>query len=161
MIVISDTSPISNLYQIGRLDLLRQMFGKVLVPPAVDREVRKLSDFSIDISEYLGAEWIETSIPENTGRVAHFLKELDAGESEAIVLAQEKGADYLLIDERLGTKTAIAEGLQTVGLIGVLLKAKEVGLVEKIKPLLDELEEQAGFWISPKLKRHVLRDIGE
>ncbi len=161
MIVVYDTSPIANLHQVGHLDLLRQMFDKIIVPPTVDTEIKKLEEFSIDISEYLNADWIEIVEPENLELVAHFLNELDAGESEAIVVAKEIGADYLLIDERLGTNAALAEGLQTVGLIGVLLKAKEVGHIEKIRPWLDELEEKAGFWIGKKLKNMVLNDAGE
>jgi uncharacterized protein len=161
VIVISDTSPIANLHQIGRLDLLRQMFGKVIIPPAVDVEIRKLEDFSVDITEYKEADWIEIIAPKNNKRVRHFLATLDAGESEAIVVAQENGAEYLLIDERLGTKAALENGIQTIGLIGILLKAKKIGLIKMLTPTLEELEHEAGFWIGSKLKNTVLKDAGE
>nr|MCU0348521.1 hypothetical protein [Saprospiraceae bacterium] len=107
MIVISDTSPISNLVQIGRLDLLQQLFGKIIIPPAVDHEVRQLELFSIKIASYTSANWIEIISPKATEKVKEFMATLDRGESEAIVVALEQNANYLLIDERLGNKTAI------------------------------------------------------
>lgn len=161
MIVVSDTSPISNLIQIGRLDLLHQLFGKIVIPPTVDFEVRKLEAFSIDIAPYDTANWIEVVSPKAVGKVSAFMTSLDAGESEAIVVALELNADYLLIDERLGTKAAKLEGLQTVGLIGVLIKAKELGFLKNIKPILEELEKAAGFWIGAKFKSSILDDLGE
>ena len=161
MIVISDTSPISNLLQIGQLDLLRQLFGTILIPPTVDAEVRKLELFSIEITAYTSAGWIEIVSPKATEKVQALTATLDRGESEAIVIALEQNASYLLIDERLGTKTAIAEGLQTLGLIGVLIKAKESGMLNALKPILLELETIAGFWIGEKLKRKVFEDVGE
>ena len=161
MIVVSDTSPISNLIQIGKLDLLRQLFEKIVIPPTVDKEVRELEAFSIEITEYSTANWIEVVTPKAVEKVQKLMASLDKGESEAIVVALEQNADYLLIDERLGTKTAISEGLHTLGLIGVLIKAKEIGLLEKVEPILNELEETAGFWIGAKLKNKVLEDVGE
>lgn len=161
MIVISDTSPISNLIQIGMLDLLRQLFGKIVIPTTVDLEVRKLESFSIEISAYTSADWIEIVSPKATAKVQMFMTTLDKGESEAIVIALEQNADYLLIDERRGTKAAISEGLHTVGLVGVLIKAKELGVLSAIKPVLSNLEDTAGFWIGEKLKNKVLEDVGE
>ena len=131
VIVISDTSPISGLLQIGRMELLQQVFGKIIVPPVVDTEIRKLKGFSIDISSYTTAAWVEIVSPNSHGRVQQFMQKLDAGESEAIVFALEQGADLLLIDERAGNNIALAEGLTTIGLIGVLVKAKESGHVKK------------------------------
>jgi uncharacterized protein len=160
VIVVSDTSPISNLLQIGSLELLHQLFGQIIIPP-VDAEVRKLESFSVDITSYSTADWIEIVAPKATEQVAKFMVNLDKGESEAIVVALEQKAEYLLIDERLGTKVAVSEGLQTLGLIGVLMRAKVLDLVKNIRPILTELEEVAGFWINEKLKNKVLDDAGE
>lgn len=161
MIVVSDTSPVSNLIQIGQLEILQKIFYKVLIPPSVDKEIKKLEDFSIDLTSYKTAEWIEIVMPLATDKVLTFSEKLDEGESEAIVIALEQNADYLLIDERLGTKMALAEGLTTLGLIGVLLKAKSMGFIEKVGPVLGELELKAGFWIGAKLKQRILKDAGE
>jgi uncharacterized protein len=143
------------------LEILHGIFQKVLVPPSVDKEIRQLEGFAIDLSSYTTADWIEIVTPIAIDKVLQFSEKLDAGESEAIVIALENNADYLLIDERLGTKIALSEGLTTLGLIGVLLKAKTMGLIEKVNPLLVELELKAGFWIGSKLKEKILKDAGE
>ena len=87
--------------------------------------------------------------------------DLDEGESEAISLAKEFSADFLLIDERAGTNKALEEGLTTIGLVGVLMKSKELGFIEKIEPILYQLKEEAGFWLGKKLLDSVLKEAGE
>lgn len=82
--------------------------------------------------------------------------ELDRDESESIALAVELKADFLIIDESNGRQKAESLGIDTVGLLGTLLKAKEMGILPKVWPVIDMLIEQAGFFISPGLKKHVL-----
>ena len=66
-----------------------------------------------------------------------------------------------MLDERLGTKVAQAKGLQTIGLLGVLLKAKHIGLIPLLKPLLTDLREIAGFWLGTNLELRILSECGE
>ena len=161
MIIVSDTSPIANLIQIGALHILHQLFGRVIIPPTVEREVLALKMFDIDLTEFEDSDWIEVVFPKDNFLVTQMKIELDAGESEAIVLAKELNADYLLIDERLGTKKAHEVDLQTVGLLGVLIKAKSENHIEKVKPILDALINDAGFWIGTKLYHTVLKSVDE
>jgi|SRR5580765_5240333 len=161
MIIVSDTSPISNLILIGRIDLLRQLFETVIVPPAVDAEIKALKELGKDISEYQTAEWITVSTPIDKKQVSYLKTKLDAGEAEAIALAVEIGCDLLLIDERLGTKVAVEQGLQTLGLVGVLIKAKSEGLILNVGPILNDLEILAGFWIGDGLRERVLIQMDE
>ena len=161
MIIVSDTSPIVNLIQIGALHILHQLFGRVIIPPTVEREVLALKMFDIDLTEFEDSDWIEVVYPKDNFLVTQMKIELDAGESEAIVLAKELNTDYLLIDERLGTKKAHEVDLQTVGLLGVLIKAKSENHIEKVKPILDTLINDAGFWIGTKLYQTVLKSVGE
>jgi len=87
--------------------------------------------------------------------------DLDEGESEAISLAKELKADFLFFDERAGTNVALEKGLTTIGLVGVLMKAKELGLIPKLAPILIQLKDHAGFWIGKRLLDSVLKEAGE
>lgn len=153
MIVVSDTSCITNLIAIRCVQLLRELFGTVIIPPAVRDELAArhavLPDF------------LETRVPLETAAVARLLAEpLDPGEAEAIILAEELQADYLLIDEAARRDVAEARGLRHFGLLGVLRRAKEKGKIAQVQPDVDALI-RAGFWIAPRLRERFLRDVGE
>jgi predicted nucleic acid-binding protein len=86
---------------------------------------------------------------------------LDVGEAEAIVLALERHADLVLVDERRGRRQATAAGLSVTGLVGVVVAAKRARFIDAVKPLLDDLIVRARFWIGPGLYREVLATLGE
>jgi uncharacterized protein len=161
VIIISDTSPVSNLLLVGRLSLLESLFKEMIVPAAVDKEIRRLSAFETDISAYLDADWITVVPPASLEKVTALRHNLDEGEAEAIVLAEEFKCDLLLMDERKGSKIARARGINTIGLLGVLLKAKELGLIKNAKPVLHDLKYIAGFWIGEELEKEFLKDVNE
>ncbi len=106
------------------------------------------------------ADWIVVQPAQDTLAVQLLRDELDAGESEAIILARELDADLVLIDERAATRKARGIGLQTTGTLGVLLMAKNKGLVGRIKPLLDGLR-RAGFRMGDDLYHQVSDSAGE
>lgn len=85
---------------------------------------------------------------------------MDKGEAEVIVLANELKADLVIIDEKLGREYATYFNLKLTGTIGVLLKAKENGLIKKIAPLLKTMKEN-GIWLSPKFINKVLEIANE
>ena len=87
--------------------------------------------------------------------------ELDDGEAEAIVLAIELKADFLLLDERKGRAIATRLGLRPIGLLGVLVEAKHKRLITDLRSVLDDLIRKAGFWISQELYEHALKIAGE
>lgn len=160
MIIISDTSPIANLILIDQLEILRQVFKKIVIPPTVNKEIKELEQFDIDLQKYNSCDWIIIKTPSNELEVMALKKQIDPGESEAISLAKELQAKYLLIDERIGTKKANEFGLQTIGLLGVIAKAKEEKYIESVKPIIFKLRK-VGFWISDKLIEVILKRVGE
>ncbi|MEO6759875.1 MAG: DUF3368 domain-containing protein [Saprospiraceae bacterium] len=162
MIVVSDTSPIGSLFLIDRLELLPTIFGEVIIPEKVFQELLVLETlFGYDLSSIKLAPWVIIRQATNLEAIQRLHEELDAGESEAIVLAQEIQADFLLIDESEGRLVAQREGLQVVGLLGVLMQAKRKGLIEAIKPIMEELRSVADFRISENLYQNILRQMGE
>jgi predicted nucleic acid-binding protein len=159
MIIVSNTSPITNLAAIGQLDLLRQLYQQVLIHEAVYRELTTQG------GRHPGAivqqlDWVETRVVANRAVVSALQLELDEGEAEAIALAQELAADVLLIDEHLGRAAATRFGIPIIGLLGVLIEAKHRRLIQEVKPLIDALMK-LGFRIGQDLYQRVLLAAGE
>ena len=100
MIVVSDASPLIALARIDRLELLREMFGTLLLPDSVWNEITNAGMERAGAAFIVRADWIERRSVSNSSLVARLRRDLGAGESEAIALAQESHADVLLIDER-------------------------------------------------------------
>lgn len=162
MIIVSDTSPLSSLFLIGRLDLLPEIFGEIIVPEKVWEELLILeTDFGYDLSVLRSAPWMQVCSVVDDEEVRRLLRFLDAGESQAIVLAKELQADYLLIDEMEGRNIAAVEGLKTIGILGVFIQAKSMGLIQQVRPLMDDLRVLAKFYLHDKLYQAVLRQAGE
>lgn len=161
MKVVSNTSPLINLARIGHLNLLPSVFGRLLIPEAVWQEAVIDGEGQPGAKEIRQADWIERVTVSNRPLVRSLRQELDPGEAEAIALAVEINADWLLMDERLGRQTARHFGLGYIGLIGILKVAKRRGEIEALSPLLEQLRDIAGFRISPALYEQVLREMGE
>lgn len=161
MIIVSDTSPISNLLRIGQLSILKNLYSCVIIPQRVYQELRALTTFGIDLTLIESADWIKIQVVLDQALVSTLLSELDPGEAEAIVLAIELKADRLLIDERIGRNVAKRYGLNITGLLGVLVAAKQNSLIPEIKPLLNQLISQAKFRIHPDLYYQILQDADE
>ena len=161
MIVVSDTSPIINLAVIGHIQLLQKLFQKILIPQSVYREVAIVGSGLPGSKEVDTLSWIECVEVNNWPLVKMLRKELDEGEAEAITLAVDNNADFVLLDERIGREVASRLGIQFVGVLGIIIHAKQNGHLDKVKPLIDELIIKAGFWISPSLYNYVLIKAGE
>jgi len=161
MSVVSNASPLINLARIGKLDLLRQLYGELFIPEAVWQEVVTDGVGQPGAAEVKTATWIKVQSVTNTLLVRALRQELDAGEAEAIVLALEMESELLLMDERLGREVARHLGLRYIGLIGVLIEAKHKGVLSAVRHHLDELRDVAGFRIRDALYVRVLQDEGE
>lgn len=160
MIVVSDTSPINNLAAINQLALLQQLYGTVIIPDAVYRELTD-RDFPVaGATEVQSFDWIQTRSVTNRTMVEALENELDVGEAEAIALALEIEAQ-VLIDERRGRIVAERLNLRYTGILGILVEAKHQELIAAVKPLLDALISQAGFWVATDLYDRVLQLVDE
>lgn len=124
-------------------------------------ELKVLSAHGFDISAIENAQWLEVRQAQNLLEINKLATVLDPGESEAIVLAIELGADYLLIDERKGRKTAKEHGIKIIGLLGIVLEAKMAGLIAEARPIVDALTQQANFRVDKSLYREILALAGE
>ena len=141
MIVVSDTSPISSLFLIGQLELLPAIFSNIIVPQKVMAELLVLErEFGHDLSSVKIAAWIEVRSIQANLEVERLAQFLDAGESEAIALAKELNADYLLVDDRKGREAASEDGLKTMGVLGVFMLSKRAGFITNVRPLMDDFE---------------------
>lgn len=161
MIVVSDASPLIALAAVRHLDLLRQLYGEVLIPPAVHQEVTQGDRAAPGVNEVRSADWIRMPPLRDLVLVQALEVELDRGEAEAIVLALDSRADLLLIDERRGRAVATRLGVRVVGVLGVLVEAKRNGHLSAIQPVLDALAAMAGFHVSDELYVRVLEAAGE
>jgi uncharacterized protein len=161
VIVVSDTSPINNLAAINQLQLLQQLYGTIIIPEAVYCELTDPSFPVAGAAEVQTFDWIQIlSVTDRTVMEA-LGNQLDVGEAEAIALALETKAELVLIDERRGRLVAGRLNLKYTGILGVLVEAKSRGLIAEVKPLLNALIHQAGFWIAAPLYNSVLRFVNE
>ena len=157
MIVVSDTSPLTYLHQIGRFELLSTLYEEIVVPPAVKRELEEAAH----LHENLDWSLLRVVKPKSLKEVSSLAVSLDIGEAEAIVIASELRADLLLIDEADGRAVARRMGIQYTGLLGVLLEAKTRDLLPAVSPELDRLQETTNVRIRLEVRREVLRLAGE
>ncbi len=149
--VVSNASPLIALKQIGRLQLLEQLFDQIVVPSAVVREVSPSVTLPV---------WIkELTLVQAVGPII-LGASLGAGESETISLALEINARFVILDERPARRLAQALHLPIVGTLGILLAAKRRNFLPAVRPCLDALL-QHGFRITPALYKQVYHDAGE
>jgi len=154
--VIVNTTPLIALADIGQLDLLRKLYTEIMIPGAVDYEI--MSEPARTLVS--AADWIKVMNITGMVQKSSFSSRLHSGEIEVILLAQETAADLLIIDDNAAKKTAKFLGFTVTGTMGVLLRAKREGLINEVKPLLEELIKD-GLFVSPAVQNYVLEQAGE
>ena len=156
MIVVSNTTPLSELAKVGQLNLLRDIFGNLIVPQEVYQEVTTGNHPAATIVPSL--TWIEVYSIDNSQKIFDLQTStgLDLGECATIVLAEELNASQVLIDDRTARLVAESRHLAVIGTVGILLLAKEQGIIPSIRPILDQLIAN-GKWISSNLYQEALQ----
>lgn len=137
-LVITNTSPLLYLHQIGRIDLLHTLYRSVIAPPEVARELRVGMERGIDVPDLSVLPWVEIR-PVTDARLLPMLIDLGPGEAEVIALGIENPNSLLILDDKLARRIAATGKLSYTGTLGVLMKAKEEGHLPKLAPVLNDL----------------------
>ena len=148
-IIISDTSSLIALTNIRELEILKNVYGEVVITPEIAEE------YGLEIPDWIIIEPVKDEL---TFKLLNL--ELDKGESSGIALALENESSLLIIDEKKGRAIAKKLGIKIVGILGVMIKAKETGVVDQIKPLIENLEK-VDFRMSARLKARILKRVEE
>jgi uncharacterized protein len=157
---VSNSTPLIHLAKIGQLELLRDFFGTLWIPPAVYRECVDEGKAYQEAALIERADWLKIQPVTNTDLVKLLKTELDGGESEAIALALAQSADLLLLDDSDGRSKARLYGLRCTGTIGILLRARQAGKISSFRHTLDALQA-GGFWLDKRLYQALLQEAGE
>jgi hypothetical protein len=157
--VICNTSPIQYLHQLDLLNLLPALVGSVTVPPAVVEELSEGQRLGVNLPNPLSLSWIIVRSPVSAPAL-RLITDLGPGESEVLALALETPNSVVILDDDLARRTAEMSGIRLTGTLGMLLDAKQAGLLEEIAPLLERLQA-LGFRLSQGTKAAVLRIAGE
>ena len=160
MIVISDSTILIGLVKIGKLDLLKEIFSKGYIPEEVFIEVVERGKGKPGSKNIKEAAWIESKSVNDKIQVSFLLGSLEKGEAEVLVLAREMNADLILLDEEKARKSAVIAGFEIMGLLGLFILAKNLGLIHEVRPLVDKLMIKK-FRISDKIIEKTLKKAGE
>jgi uncharacterized protein len=145
--VVSDSTCLIGLERVGELDILPALFDSVMIPPEVEREFDR------------SFEWLKVENLKSNLLAAALEMVVDAGEAEAIALASEKNC-LLISDDKQARTVATRLGVAVIGTVGVLIRAKQNGIISEVKPILDNLESN-DFFISRALREEALKIAGE
>ena len=154
--VVSNTTPLIGLADIGCFDVLKKLYEEIMIPTAVLEEVKSEPARTL----VRNSDFIHVYPVKDSQSRKMFSSRLHAGEVEVMLLAEEKQADLLIMDDNAAKKTAKFLGFKVTGTLGILLKAKKEGHINAIKPLVEKLQE-TGFYVSPKVKQYVLEEANE
>jgi predicted nucleic acid-binding protein len=155
MIVISDTTPLNYLILIKRIEILRQLYEHVVIPPAVLAEMTS-SDSPLAVSKWAVNRpmWITVRQVSASSSIE---EEIEEGESQAILLAEELGADLVLLDDLRARQIAHDRGLKIVGTLGLLADASRRGLID-FRAAIEDLK-RTNFRMSSDLLDSIFENL--
>ena len=157
-IVVSDTSCLILLSKINRLSLLKQLYAEIFIPEAVYDEITAKEDGAALLVNT--SDWIRVCKVTDRQRLNSFPGVLHLGEREAMLLYDDINADLIIIDDNNARKEATRRGQKVTGILGVLSRAKDLGLIDKVKPLINELLNN-GYFISESVLDYLYQSLGE
>jgi predicted nucleic acid-binding protein len=152
--VICNTSPLQYFYQLGMLHVFQALAGHIIVPPAVVHELAVGRARGVSLPDLTVLEWITVRPPASTA-VLPLVMDLGPGETEVLALALESTDAIVILDDALARQMATTLAIRFRGSLGVLLDAKQAGLVSAITPLLDQLQA-LGFHLSAETRQLIV-----
>jgi len=155
-LVIADTGALISLGHVGKIELIEVVFGEFFIAGAVWDELKNYDNPEFD---RLLMKDLETHVVKIKS-INHLSVVMDYGESESVILYEELGADYLLIDDNKARIIAESFNVKCIGSIGLLIKSKQKGLINNLKPIFENWLEK-GRYFSQKLLNNILMDMGE
>jgi predicted nucleic acid-binding protein len=158
-LIIANTSPLFYLHQVGHLGILRVLYGHIVIPPAVEAEIRAGSEAGLSVPDIAQAEWIEDKAVRSR-QLVPVVVDLGPGEAEVLALGVECPGSLLILDDRLGRRVAHLNSLTYTGTLGVLIKAKQAGHVRSIRAIIQDLRG-AGLWLTDDLVDMILEQANE
>ena len=157
--IICNTSPLQYLHQLGLLDAVRTIVGQITVPPAVVAELEEGRSRGVDLPELHKLDRVLVRTPQSRTFVP-LVTDLGSGETEVLMLALEAPEATVVLDDALARQLAEVLGLRLTGTLGLLLDAKQAGLVPALTPVLDQLQALR-FRLAPHTRAAVLKLAGE
>ena len=158
--VIVNTTPLIALCHVGQMDLLKKMYDEISIPEAVYKELADKKESICKKQVDASLDWIHVEKIENQMAKSMFKTQLHDGEVEVMILAKEKSADIVIIDDANAKKHAKYLKLPVTGTLGVLIKAKRQGYINELKPIIQEMIDK-NIYISEKLMKLCLEQVNE
>jgi predicted nucleic acid-binding protein len=159
-VVIANTSPLLYLHQIGKLDILRQLYKAIIIPDAVQAELLAGKRKNIDVPEINDLVWIEVRPAPSAALLEHHVADLGKGEAEVIALGIQIPSSLIIIDDRLARRIADSFTMQYTGTLGILVKAKQIGHLHSIAEVIPQLRSK-GMWLDDNIVKAALQLAGE
>ena len=148
--IVVNSTPLIALAKVNMLELLKEMYGQVIIPEAVYREVMEKNDVAAQRVE-AALEWMDVRKVDPILERRMYRAKLHDGEVEVMLLAQSIGADAVIIDDGAARKTAEYLELPLTGTLGIMIKAKQRGLLDAVMPVVQQME-QTGIYFSKEIK---------
>lgn len=158
--VVVNSTPLIVLSNIGYLELLKKMYKKIYIPESVFREITAKQDSACHAVKN-HSDWILVKKIKDTNSKRMYQARLHDGEVEVMILAQEEPtADLVIIDDNAAKKTAKFLGLNVTGTLGVLVKAKKLGLIDHVSIIIEKLISN-NFYISDEVINFIKNEVDE
>ena len=158
--VIVNTTPLIALSHVGQLSVLKKLYGEIIIPEAVYKELSVKAESVCKRMVDMSLDWIRVEKIQNQMAKSMYKTQLHEGEVEVMILSIEMGADLVIIDDANAKKHAKYLGLPVTGTLGILIKAKQEGYIEALRPILEQMIEH-GIYISDNLVELCLKQVGE